>query len=162
MSTIFIILSILSAATAVFFTVRPYITAPIPAYLALCFLKLSNIVYISNSVMIGWGLIAALTVLIDLLQPQQLSKATNGTFYISTGAMAGMAVGFSTMSVNSCMWAIIGAIAGAVFGAIIYGRSAAAIPLQFPSARFRRYALAKIFPIAVTWSLLAILFSICL
>ena len=157
MNIFLIILSIICAVTAIAFTIRPYITAPIPAYISLWLLKFSDTVYISNSILIGWGLVTAVTVLIDIMQPQQISKATNGTIYISIGAMAGMIVGLSTLSVDSCMWAVTGAIAGAIFGTIIYGRSASAAPLQFPSARFRRYALAKIFPVAVTWSLLAIL-----
>lgn len=157
MTILLIILTVLLAFVAVFFTIRPYVPAVLPAYLAMWTLKLSGTVILPQSVLIGWGAVALIMTIIEYMQTSPVAKATNGTIYISIGALLGTAVALSSITLNTTIWVVAGALIGSLFGAMVYGRTRSAAALQFPSRQFWLYAMAKIYPCFVAYSILGLL-----
>lgn len=162
MNMLLILISVALICLSLLLTVRPYIPSPIPAYVAMWTLRWAGAVIMPQSLLIGWGAVTAVMVLIEYMQPPAISKATNGTVYMSVGALTCTPVAVSAMPASATLvWIVAGAIGGALAGAVVYGRTRAAAPLQFPSRRFWNYTVAKIFPTAITYTLLGLIaFSI--
>lgn len=153
-----IILTIIFTLLAVYLTIRPYLPAPLAAGLLLVSLYISSPGLIPQSVLIGWTCLALAATITDILRPHQISKATNGTVYISVGSLAGMLIGMSMLTHPVMLYTSVGALLGAFVGMLLFGRSNAGRAMHFPSPSFRRYAVAKIVSIAATYAVVGVSF----
>lgn len=140
-------------ACGIWMCIRPYVPPMLPAYAALWLIRISDTATAPTSLMMSWGIIVIVLLLIDFIQPQAIAKATNGTVFLTVGALAGTSVGLIAMSQ---LGVVGGAVAGVFLGGLAYSRGASGRSLAFPSVRFFQYLCAKGFPIAVTVSLIGV------
>lgn len=105
---------------------------------------------------IFWLIASAVAGVIVYMLPDEVKRSLAGVAYITTGALAGMAVGVAMGTMASL---IIGSAAGALFGSLIYGNTAAGHELGFPSGRYFNYVMAKAFPALVAMCMAGIVFA---
>ncbi len=150
---IWLIIGLLFMASSLFLLIRPYFPSAVTAYAGLWFMKWSHIIHTGDWLMTSWGIAVAIVLIIDILQPRQLSCCTNGMVYIGVGAIVGMMVG---MTGFSYLWMVVGAAVGVIAGGYVYARTPAGKPIGFPSAQFFQYLCAKGLPAIVTVSIIGI------
>lgn len=146
MTTLYLILSILLLGVALFLTLRPIIPSVFIAYLSLWMVKWSDIVEVPEVMLIFWGIATLLVLIIEFSRPQQAIKSTSGAAYILGGTSAGMMVGL----ISSYQLMIIGAVVGALFGAMAYSKTPKGSAIKKPASRFIQYVGAEGLPIVIT------------
>lgn len=152
--SILLLISGIAALVAGFLAImRPYLPGAALAYAGLWLLKWSGVIHPSVFLLVSWGIIVAIVIVIDLLLPQGIVRATNGMSYIGIGGLVGLFVGMTGFSLA---WAVAGAAIGVVLGAIAYTRMPGGRELGFPSSRFFQYLCAKGLPAVVTLGLIGI------
>lgn len=157
--TIFILAALLWGAALATLRKRR-VLSPLLSYIALFLTSLAKspagypIVPLNTTILTGWLFLAATTMLSTILETPEERRNTEGTGYITVGAIAGMIVGllgFSATEDISMRYSImiIATAAGGFFGYLLYrntpgGRQATA------GQPFFRPLLGKAFPSAIT------------
>lgn len=131
----------------------PRLPAAAIALLSMVSLYFSRRTDLGGDTFLFWCGACALAILIQELQPKTVANSKAGVPFISGGALVGMSVG---MVANSSAAIIIGAVAGALFGALAFSNTAKGRPMNFPSAKFFNYTAAKGLPAAVALSCIGV------
>lgn len=143
---IILIISVLAALAAIAGTWMSRFWSVIAAYVSLCLLYLFPASGVAGGTLVFWGMAAVVATAIGLMLPPEIARTRRGMPYITIGALAGTFTGL----IISQAGMIIGAVAGALCGAVAYSRTPAGVALEFPSARFFNFTCAKGLPAAVT------------
>ncbi|WP_295730101.1 hypothetical protein [uncultured Muribaculum sp.] len=154
---IWLVIGLVLMAVSLYLIVRPYFPASATAYAGLWMMKWSHVIHPADWLMTSWGIAVAMVLVIDMLQPRNLARCTNGMTYIGIGAIVGMMVGMTGLSY---LWMVVGAAVGVIAGGYVYARTPAGKPIGFPSARFFQYLCAKGFPAVVTATVIGIAFML--
>ncbi len=153
MNLFLLIMGIMTLVAAFLAIMRPYLPAAPVAYAGVWFLKWAGVIHPSTSLLISWGIIVATVIIIDLLLPQGVVKATNGMAYMAVGGLVGLFVGLVAFSPA---WVVAGAAAGLFLGALAFSRLPSGRELRFHSSRFFQYICAKGLPAVVALGLIGI------
>lgn len=153
MSTLLLISGIVALVAGFMAILRPYVPGAVLAYVGLWLLRWSGVIHPSAGLLTSWGIIVAVVVVIDLLLPPAVARATNGMAHMGVGGLVGLFVGMTGFSLA---WAVTGAATGVVLGALAYTRTPGGRSLGFPSSRFFQYLCAKGLPAVVTLGLIGI------
>lgn len=153
MSTILLISGIIALVAGFLAIMRPYIPGALLAYAGLWLLKWGGVLHPSTSLLISWGVIVVIVLIIDYLLPAGIARATNGMAYMGVGGLVGLFVGMTGFSLA---WAVTGAAAGVLLGALAFTRMPGGRELGFPSSRFFQYLCAKGLPAVVTLGIIGI------
>ena len=158
MNTVSITISILAILAAIFGSFRSMRWAPAAGWCALAALTAASAGAPGWQTILFWGIAAAIALAINVMLPDIVTRTNSGTPFIAGGALAGTFTGL----IMSQPAMIGGAVIGALFGALAFGRMAAGRAMGFPSRRYFNYVLAKGFPAVITTCLcgLAVLYII--
>lgn len=156
MTTLWLVLGIMLLASSLVFIVRPVLPSVFTAYASLWLIKWSGAVPMPPAILAFWGVAALLVLCIDFLLPRRTVTSQAGLAYLGGGSLAGMLVGL----IFSYPLMIVGAAAGAVFGAIAYSRTPGGNAIKFPSSQFIQYLCAKGLPVIVTISIIGVVLEI--
>lgn len=136
----------------------PRIPASIVAFAALVFAYLGKAGgAVTGEVLVFWGAATAIVLGLRFLQPRGLLAMRAGTAYISTGSIAGAAIGFAISPTTAAV--ILGCVAGAFLALTAYMRTPGSPRLAVASSPFLQYYCAKSFPIIIAVSMAAIALS---
>ncbi len=160
MAVFIIILSILLWLAALAALLRRQIAAPALGYLGLLCLSFAKdgnlpLLPISPSILWGWLAMTAVVTMAVLLQPSAVRDGTEGTGYMTGGALTGLAVGLLGFSATPDLGMLYGIMVVAVaacvfFGFLLFSRTPRGAGFGPSSGHFFNYLLAKGFPTAIT------------
>lgn len=149
MSSIAVILIIISTLLAVGAVVASFFScrwAAAVGWLSLCPLCLIDGFAIPGPLLAFWGVAALIALGISYMLPTAVATSRVGVPYMTVGALCGILIGAIAASQAGM---ICGAVAGILFGGVAYSRTPRGRDLDFPSAQFFNYLLAKGLPMAV-------------
>lgn len=152
--------SILYAASILLLGWRQ-IASPSCAFLGLLILSFTPgpngyaILPISSSMVFGWLCVTVLVTVVTLLQPRAVRDTSLGVWYMTAGAIVGLAIGLLGFSISPLPGVIytsmiIAVAVGTIFGYLVFVKTPAGRGASAQSGRFFNYLLAKGFPVAVT------------
>ncbi|MDE5785681.1 MAG: hypothetical protein K2H98_04025 [Duncaniella sp.] len=147
MTTFIIIITALIALAAIVVTFMSRPWAAAAALVALGIAGSSDAVDISGATLFFWLVAAAIVTIIVMILPRTVARATMGVPYIAGASLAGMFIGLCIGHAAI----IIGAVVGALLGAIAYCRTPSGRALGFPGRKAVNYLCAKAFPIVITF-----------
>lgn len=110
---------------------------------------------INSSMIFGWLCVTVLVTVVTLLQPRSVRDTSRGVWYMTGGAIVGLAIGLLGFTVSSAVGAmyaimIICVAVGTFFGYLLYTGTPGGKGVALSSGHFFNYFLAKGFPVAVT------------
>lgn len=155
MSTLWLISGVIMLSVAVVFAYRPMIPAVVPALAGLFLMRLSKTVHIENNTFLFWCVAAMIIILINSMTSHKEKTAVVGSGYIVTGAMVGMFVGL----LASTSGMIIGAVGGALLGAMAFSRTPAGHSIPVASKRFLHNLYAVGMQAVVTMCIIGLVIS---
>ena len=137
------------------------VASPCCAFLGLLILSMGRtdhdlpILPLDSALIFGWLCVTILVAVATLLQPVAVRNSNKGIWYLTGGALVGLAVGllgFTFSSLVSAMYAvmIIAVAAGTILGFLSYTRTPDGKVVAPGTGRFFSYLMAKGFPIAIT------------
>ncbi len=155
MAVFIIILSILLWLAALAALLRRQIAAPALGYLGLLCLSFAKdgnlpLLPISPSILWGWLAMTAVVTMAVLLQPSAVRDGTEGTGYMTGGALTGLAVGLLGFSATPDLGMLYGIMVVAVAAGVLFSRTPRGAGFGPSSGHFFNYLLAKGFPTAIT------------
>lgn len=157
---ILIILSCVAWLAALWALCGRQIIAPVLSFAGLCLVYFAKIngypaVPMNGTILTAWFCMTLVVTFIVMLQPEPVRRQTRGAWYMTIGALTGLAVGllgFTFVRSLSLLYAvmIIGVIVGIYCGFLLYTRTPEGEAVRPGSGNFFRYLLAKGFPTAIT------------
>ncbi|MCM1365769.1 MAG: hypothetical protein NC201_00825 [Prevotella sp.] len=160
MDVFFIILSCLLWCGAFRALFKRMLLAPGLSYLALLALSFAErdgmpLMPINNVILISWLSMTIIVMLIVMIQPNVVRRASRGIGYISIGAVAGMAVGLLGFSISEDITLrysimVVATAVGTFLGYIMYTNTPTGRMDRPGHQSFFGYLLAKGFPTAIT------------
>ena len=142
------ILTIIFATVAVVAMFFPRLPAVIAAYASLLCAHFDGAVYVDGQVLVFWGVATVIVLGLRMLQPRALVFAYQGHAYVALGTMVGVALGYVVSAAAATL--ILGGVAGAFLGTLVYMSTPASPRLTMSSAPFREYLSAKGLPCVVS------------
>lgn len=119
---VFLVLGFACMAAALVLLVKPWWVAAVPAFAGMLLLHLSTAIFVKREALIFWGAAATVVVMIRYLAPgggDNGGGGITGNLYVAGGAVVGALLGIVT---NPAV-IVLGAIAGAVLGALAFSRT---------------------------------------
>ena len=140
MTTIIICLSLIPLLASLWLMLMRQRPAPATAWLSLALLYFADARVPGLSTVGFWGAAAAIATAINYMLPAAVTDSRTGQGYIAGAALAGLFVGM-VMNFKSAM--IVGAIAGALIGALAFSRTRSGATIAHPFRKFINYVCAK-------------------
>lgn len=160
MTVFLIILSILLWASSIWCLFGRQVLAPALSYLALVALSFVRqngyaVIPVNGVMLTGWLCMTLAVMFVVILQPEEVRRQIRGMWFMTAGALVGLAVGLVGYSVTSSIgmryaWMILAVVAGIVLGFLFYTGTPAGRPVRPGSGYFLKLLLAKGFPTAIT------------
>lgn len=155
--SIFQILSIVLAVAVILDCYFSRFPAVVWAWLGLLAAHFAGAPYISGKVLLFWGIASVIVMMLNFLQPKGLTQLRAGMAYVTTGTIAGTALGY--LYAPAVAWIIIGATIGAFLGAVAFMRLPKGPKVSITSPEFLQYLCAKGLPTVVSCSQVAIVLA---
>lgn len=151
------ILSLFLAGIAVGGSFVPRFPAALAAYAALSLAGFARAPYVTQNVLIFWGVATAIVLAMRIFQPKALTDTPHGHAYVAGATIAGTLVGFAITP--SAATLILGAAIGAFLGTLAYMRTPAGPKFAIASSPFVQYLCAKGLPDVITCVMAAIVIA---
>lgn len=170
MSIVFLILSIIAWAGAIFCLPFRPLFAPALSYVGLLLISFCETggvswLPLSNNMLISWLCITVVAMFAIMLQSQAVRSQTRGMAYIIGGSLVGLAIGLLGFTFTLDITALygimmVGVIAGIFFGFLLFSNTPKGSAVSLRSGNFFTYLLAKGVPTAITIMQIGLIFVI--
>lgn len=152
-TTLLLIAGAICAAGALVCVLRPWCSAALPAYAALCLLNWSTSIYLPVKTFVFWGVATVICLGLRHMSPKGEPDGRNtGNVYVGLGAMAGGLLGILV----SARIMVLGVVVGALMGQLAFSKTPHGKWLKFPSSTFIHYFCAKSLPAIVATAMVGI------
>lgn len=161
MSTFIIIISILLFLAAIVMLPVRMPAAPSLSFAGLLVISLARnargypVIPVNTTILLCWFFMTVVVTIATMMQPAPVRDTSRGMGYITTGAIAGMAVGllgFTTSYRLNMLYSLMIAATsiGTFLGFLFFTNTPDGRAVGIKSGNFFRYLLAKGFPTAIT------------